>query len=258
MNITFDVISDLHLDSLDNFSWEGKSTSLFCIVAGNISAKRDVLFEFLDEIKDYYEGVFFVDGELEHEEYKDDFETSYRNLEEGIELIDRVVFMHENIVVLNGVTLVATNGWTTFDFSSQAGINANIQFLDERGLVREEHANEIFKMAITDQHYMYNSIQTCQTLEDCENIIVITNTVPIPDLINHKDDYDGTILGDVTGSTGLNDCLTTDRQKKVKTWVFGKFVDELDFNVGNIRYVSNPGKGRSLDTYYPKRISAKD
>lgn len=255
MNITFDVISDLHLETLEDFSWEGKGTSLFCIVAGNISAKRDVLFEFLDEIKDYYEGVFFVDGELEHAEYQDDFANSYRNLDEGIELIDRVVFMHENIVVLNGVTLVATNGWTTFDFSSNSGIDANIQFLSERGLVAEQHANEMFKMAVTDQHYMYNSIETCQTLEDCDNIIVITNTVPIPELIEHRDDYDGTILGDVVGNAGIVDCLSSDSSKKVKTWVFGKFADELDFLVNDIRFVSNPGKGRSLDTYYPKRIS---
>jgi len=163
--------------------------------------------------------------------------------------------MHENIVVLNGVTLVATNGWTTFDFSSTAGIDANIQFLSERGIVSENRANEIFKMAITDQHYMYNSIETCQTLEDCDNIIVITNTVPIPQLIDHKEDYDGTILGDITGNAGINDCLSSDKRKKVKTWVFGKFADELDFLVDNVRYISNPGKGRSLDTYYPKRIT---
>jgi hypothetical protein len=255
MTITFDLISDLYLNDIDDFSWEGKSTSLFCIVAGNISADRDVLFEFLDELKDYYECVFFVDGELEHKSFNGNFAKSYKNLEEGIDEIDRVVFMHENIIVLNGVTLVATNGWTTFDFGGRVGVDENIRFLTERGILDEVHANEIFKMAITDQHYMYNSIETCQTLEDCENIIVITNTVPVKDFIEHRDEYAGTILGDISGNTGLVQCLTNDKASKVKAWIFGKFEDELDFVKNNIRYVSNPGKGRSLDTYFPKRIS---
>lgn len=255
MNITFDLISDLHLEDMDDFTWEGKATSLFCIVAGNIAASRDVLFEFLDEIKDSYEAVFFLDGELEHSEYLDDFASSYRNLEEGIDLIDKVVFLHENIIVLNGVTLVGTNGWTTFDFSNSQRVNDNIQFLVDRGLVDEEHANEIFKMAVTDQHYMYNSIETCQTLDDCENIIVVTNTVPHKEFVEHRDDYDGTILGDIVGNPGLVDCLTNDAARKVKTWIFGKFDDDLDFVKDGIRYVSNPARGKDQVTYYPKRIS---
>ncbi len=255
MNITFDVISDLFLESLDDFSWQGKTTSLFCIVAGNIAAERDVLFEFLDEIKDHYEAVFFLDGELEHSLFDGDYAASYKNLEEGIDIIDKVVFLHENIIVLNGVTLLGTNGWTTFDFVNKHKINDNIQFLSDRGIVNETVANEMFKMAVTDQHYMYNSIETCQTLEDCENIIVVTNTVPIAEFVMHREDYDGTILGDISGNAGLVDCLTKDKASKVKTWIFGKFADDLDFVRDNIRFVSNPGRGRDLDTYYPKRIS---
>ena len=35
--IGFDLISDLNLSPEDSFNWEGKATSLYCIIAGNIS-----------------------------------------------------------------------------------------------------------------------------------------------------------------------------------------------------------------------------
>jgi len=37
MKFGFDLISDLELTDSDVFDWEGKSTSLFCLIAGNIS-----------------------------------------------------------------------------------------------------------------------------------------------------------------------------------------------------------------------------
>jgi len=254
MKITFDLISDLHLDDIDNCDWSNKGTSLFCIVAGNISNKRDVLLEFLDELKDHYEAVFYIDGPLDHESYKGDFASSYENLIEGIELIDKVIFLHENIIVLNGVTLIGTNGWTTFDFTSNYDIDSTIQFLQDQDITSEDHATEIFKMAITDQHYMYNSVETCQTIEECNSVLVVTNSVPHPEFIAHNEDYNETILGATIGNNGITDCIHNDKQSLIKTWIFGKFPEDLDFDVNGIRFVNNPKPAYTDDTYFPKRI----
>lgn len=251
---TFDLISDLHLTSLDNFTWANKATSLFCIVAGNISSDRCILYEFLDEIKDYYEMVFFVDGALEHDDYNGNLIASYRNLEEGIDLIERVIFLHENIVILNDTTLIGTNGWTTFDFTNKSTVDQTIDLLAHNDTMSEDYANEVFKMAVTDQHYLYNSIGTCQDMEDAKNIVLVTNTVPKVDFISHNDDYDGTLLGDTAGNNGITECLDKDDNGKVKTWIFGKFPEDLDYNVDGIRYVNNPGFNRDMSTYFPKRI----
>jgi len=256
MNTTFDVISDLYLENLDDFTWEGKRTSIFCIVAGNISQHRDILFEFLDEISSYYNAVFFIDGQLEHQSFSDDFAASYQNLEDGIEYIDRVVFLHENIVVLDNATIVATNGWTNFNFCNKNhDIGDTIEFLDLRGLKTIEESTEVLGMSLIDSDYMYQSIATCQSMNDCNNIIVVTNTVPLPNLINHNNDYDGTALGDMTGNNGIAECLDNDIKNKVKTWVFGNFPEDLDYNIDGVRYMNNPAQHRDINSYYPKQLS---
>jgi len=254
MIINFDLISDLYLNDLDDFSWEGKVTSLFCIVAGNISSNHNVLFDFLERISQYYEGVFFIDGDLEHDQFDGDFDQSYQSLRENIENMKTVFFLHENIVMLPGVTLLATNGWTTFDFTSNNNINETMQFLDDRGRIPVDVADQIFKLAVTDQHYMFNSIESCQEMDDIDNIIIVTSSVPFPNFITHDEDYSGTILGDVSGNSGLINCLDNDIKKKVTTWIFGKYTGDVDSTVDGVRYVNNPGLSKEPSIYYPKII----
>lgn len=253
-NINFDLISDLYLDSLDGFNWEDKVTSLFCIVAGNIADDHDLLFDFLEYIAQFYEGVFFIDGDLEHDMFEGDFDRSYASLRDNIHGMDDVFFLHENIIILPGITLLATNGWTTFDFTSNNEINDTMEFLEMSQNVPQVVANRIFKLAVTDQHYMYNSIESCQDMEEVENLMVVTNSVPIADFIMHDDDYDGTLLGDISGNSGLVDCLTNDPKKKVTTWIFGKYPGDIDYEIDGVRFVNNPGLTKDLSIYYPKII----
>jgi hypothetical protein len=250
----FDLISDLYLDTLDDFTWENKATSLFCIVAGNISSDRNVLYNFLEYMEQFYEAVFFIDGDLEHDEYGGDFDYSYADLNHNIGKMDKVIFLHENIIILNNATLIATNGWTTFDFTRKNPVDETMEFLDMRGEVPVHVANDIFKMAITDQSYMTNSIEACQSMVDCQNLVVVTNSVPSPEFISHDEDYDGTVLGDTTGNSGILSCLENDTEGKVSTWIFGKYLGDLDYNIDGIRFVNNPGRNKDLSIYYPKLI----
>lgn len=254
MKLNFDLISDLYLDTLEDFTWEGKATSLFCIVAGNISKDHAVLFGFLDYISQFYEGVFFIDGDLEHDNFGGDFDTSYASLRDNINDIEGVFFLHENIIILPGITLLATNGWTTFDFTTNNEITETMEFLEARNSVPIATANDIFKLAVTDQHYMYNSLESVQDMDEVENLIVVTNSVPCPEFITHDDDYDGTLLGDVSGNSGLLDCLSNDPKKKVKTWIFGKYTGDIDYEIDGVRFVNNPGLNKDPGIYYPKII----
>lgn len=254
MTINFDVISDLYLESMEGFSWEGKATSLFCIIAGNISSNHDVLFDFLEYLSQYYEAVFYIDGDLEHDEFNGDFNRSYNSLRDNIDEIKKVVFLHENIVILNGAALLGTNGWTTFDFINESMLDTNIDFLDSRNMVPEHISGEIYRMAITDQHYMFNSVETAQTMADINNLIVVTNSVPKPEFLVHDKEYAGTILGDTAGNNGIVECLQHDTEGKVSTWIFGKYLGDLDYTINGVRYVNNPGKNKETSVYFPKII----
>lgn len=254
MAINFDLISDLYLTSMDNVTWENKATSLLCIVAGNISSDRKILVEFLTELSKYYQKVFFIDGGLEHEDNLKDFTESYRTLNESLGNIKNVIFLHENIILLPGATLLATNGWTTFDFSDNGTQEETIEFLDQRGINSEESSIKITHMAMADNHYMRNSLEICQTMADCQNIILITSSVPKVEFIKHNEDYNGTVLGDVCGNKRITSCLRGDTEVKVSTWIFGTYPGEIDSEVDGIRFVSNPGKDKELDIYFPKVI----
>ena len=65
MVVGFDIISDLELSYKHKLDWEGKPTSLFCIVAGNITKDFKVLEETLEHLSAQYHGVFFIDGSNE-------------------------------------------------------------------------------------------------------------------------------------------------------------------------------------------------
>lgn len=250
----FDLISDLYLETIDGFTWENKATSLFCIVAGNISSNRSVLYDCLEDISQYYEVVFFIDGDLEHDSFNGDFDQSYNDLRVNLTSMKKIVYLHENIIILNNATLLATNGWTTFDFTQKNTLEETIDFLDMRGMVPSKVSDDIFKMAVTDQHYLLNSVEACQTMADCQNLVIVTNSVPLMDFITHDEEYDGTLLGDTAGNTGITSCLKNDLENKTSTWLFGKFPGDLDYNIEGVRYVNNPGKNKDLDMYYPKLI----
>jgi len=191
---------------------------------------------------------------LPKKSYNNDLEASYQDLIAGINPIERVVYLHENIIVLNDILLVGTNGWTTFDFTYKSTVYDTMQFLTDKDIMSEQHANDIFKLAIDDQHYLYKSIEACQTFSECRNIVLITSSVPKGELIAHHNDYDGTLLGDMIGNSGMDKCLENDTLKKVNTWVFGKFPDELDYVIDDVRYVNNPLDIKDIDIYFPKRI----
>jgi len=66
VKIGFDLISDLNLSSEDDFNWEDKATSLYCVVAGNISSDMGVLLNTLKYLTNFYQGIFYVPGALEY------------------------------------------------------------------------------------------------------------------------------------------------------------------------------------------------
>jgi hypothetical protein len=47
MNFSFDLISDLHVESWPSFNWSDQVTSPYCVVAGDVARDRDVLVETL-------------------------------------------------------------------------------------------------------------------------------------------------------------------------------------------------------------------
>lgn len=227
-SFTVDFISDLNLQEDTVFDWTEKATSLFCIVAGGISNNIDKVKETLEHLSKHYRGVFYIDGALEHEIISD-YNNTIDKLKEICDEINNVVFLHNHVVVLNGVAFLACNGW----FKS----HANILNLDDHSIIHE--------LKIEDIAYLTKTIKTLQSHKETKKIVVISGSVPSKEFLYQKDDDHFEKV-----EPGL--ALMADSEIKVKNWVFGGSEIVVDVSINNRRFVNNPyifGQ-----PYWPKRV----
>ena len=232
MHNTFsvDLISDLNLTDTDIFEWTGKQTSLFCVVAGNISNNLKILERTLSHLGDNYRGVLFIDGSLEHDNLKD-YYTRVQEIKDICSKINNVVYLHNHVVILNGVAFVGCNGW--YGNRKQSNIIEEIEYL-------ENYRSE-------DISYVSMSIRKLQHSEDVKKIVIVSNSIP--------SDYLTFNSPNVTFPKELNLSLSLlfDNEHKIDKWLFGTDDMSIDVTLSDRQYVNNPVISGLL--YQPKRIS---
>jgi len=260
MQFSFDLISDLHVDTWPNgFDWTGQPTSTYCVVAGDVAADRKTLRSALKHLGRCYHAVFYVDGNDEHANTIEDLGESYRSLVRDIGNIPNVVYLQDNVVIINGVALLGTNGWWGYDFDPALDLDQCQAWHREKYLMRQEHVDAIAAMSRQDANYMRRSVAKLQTHKDVAAIVVVTHTVPTVDVINHDIDLVDTWRYNVMGNTDMQSVHQSDTEEKIHTWCFGHYHKSMDRSVNGVRYVSNcKGRGGTLwsqSVYHPKRIT---
>lgn len=228
MEIGFDVISDLNLEPDDSFNWEGKVTSLYCIVAGNISSDLRTIWQTLLHLSRLYQGVFYVIGSLEYKD-SDDFEATTKSILKIGSKIHNVAILQHHVVILDGLALVGCNGWSN-----------DQKYFD--GLYEFRALNN----KLEDAKYLKNSIAKLQKHLDVKKIMVVTSTVPKQEL------YFGE-LPDNDDELYLDLCINEDTEMKITKWVFGTHKKIVDTTLGNINYINNPYY--HVKPYWAKRVN---
>lgn len=231
MDIGFDVISDLFLGPDDNFSWENKATSLYCIVAGNVSSDLKVLDKTLKHLTECYQGVFYIMGSLEYSDAKNIDERTLEILE-LCSAIPRVAVLFHHVVIIDGIAILGTNGWS----------------------IKKDDQLELYdpatkKARIDDIAYLYKSISKLQKHGDVKHILVVSNAVP------NKTLYFGEHPKFFDAYSPLSYCLEADTEGKVTKWVFGTYDKSVDTIVDSVHYVNNPYLNRS--PFWPKRLTMR-
>jgi hypothetical protein len=252
MNFSFDLISDLNLAPGQMIDWYGKPTSLQCIVNGNISSDIPTVIQTLEHLQTVYDTVLYLDGMLEHCHNYKNSQSNYSRLQHEIDQLEGVVFLNNNIIMLESTVIIATNGWSTFNFDIE-NHEPTIQHLHNSGQIDFEQSDYITHLAHIDQAYLMKSVDGLQQVSDVENIIVITNAVPFPSLINHDKTLSPYDINRY-GSLGLTSTLDLDINRKIHTWIFGRYQGDMDVIYDGIRYVNNTFVSGDLNIYYPKRI----
>jgi hypothetical protein len=258
MHFAFDLISDLHVETWDQVNWEGLPTSPYCVVAGDVGRDWDQIRETLEHLGQQYAGVFYIDGNDEHRYYLDDLGSSYKGLAAAVDGIKNVVFMQNNLVIINGVAILATNGWWSYDFDPSISVENTQQWFQNYIDILESSATAINGVAYHDAAYMVNSINKLQIQRDVKHIVLISHTLPAPWLASHDIDLAGTERFNLLGNQHMNLALDEDTENKIRAWCFGHYHKPVDRYFCGIRYVSNPrGRGGTpwvQNPYFPKRI----
>ena len=263
MTMTFDLISDLHLETWDQqLDLTGLATSPVCVVAGDISRDHQRVKAFLKHLSDCYAAVFYIDGNDEHRFRLNDLGTSYQELNRAIRRIPRLTYLQDNVVVIDGVAILGTNGWWGFDLDETLDTEGSMQWMKDR--YEAKHPEIVIDPQIihdasrTDAAYLVTSVQKLQTHRDVKKIVIVTHTVPEAELIQHDIDLAHKYDFNCMGNRLMHLAHTNDTEHKIHTWCFGHYHGSVDRNLNGIRYVNNcRGRGDTPHrnhSYYPKRI----
>jgi predicted phosphodiesterase len=258
MQFAFDLISDLHVETWDHFDWFGQATSPVCVVAGDVAQDRTTLLKTLQHLGKCYQAVFYIDGNDEHMPYIDDLQSSYTSLQAEIERIPNIVYLQDNVVVIDGIAIIGTMGWWAFDFDSSVDTAQSTEWYQQKFSLTPSVTKNISKMAVADALYMSSSIKRLQTHRDVKKIVMVTHTVPDPALISHDIDLEGSPRMNTMGNKYMMQALAADTEKKIHTWCFGHYHGSIDQTRSGVQFLNNcRGRGDtkySQHVYYPKRI----
>lgn len=263
MAMTFDLISDLHLETWpEEIDFSGQATSPVCVVAGDVARDHGLVKKFIKHLSNCYAAVFYIDGNDEHRLQLDNLDASYARLNQTLRRLPRVTYLQDNVVVIDGVAILGTNGWWGFDLDETLDLEGSQQWMKNRFEARVPEVvidpQKILDTSRKDAAYLVSSVQRLQTHQDVKKIVIVTHTVPEADLIKHDIDLAHKYDFNVMGNRLMHMVHTNDTEKKIHTWCFGHYHGSVDRILNGIRYVNNcRGRGDTphrIHVYYPKRI----
>jgi hypothetical protein len=258
MQFSFDLISDLHVDDRDLFNWTGQATSPICVIAGNIGCNRSKVVKTLQHLCQCYQAVFYIDGNDEHRSQMEFLDISYTEFVDCLSAIPKLIYLQDNVVVSDGVAVVAANGWWAYDFDPNIDYELTKQWYCHKENITDYAADNIQTFALNDAAYLINSVKRLQTHKDVKHIVVVTHTVPLPELIDHDPNLVDSARFNIMGNRYMQQVLDADTEKKIHTWCFGHYHGSVDQIYNNVRYVNNclgiPGTAYYKAVYHPKRI----
>jgi hypothetical protein len=262
MGHCFDLISDLHIESWPQpFDWSDRMTSPWCIVAGDVARDRDLLKRTLLHLGECYQGVFYIDGNDEHHGRYSDLSASYREIATMISRMSNVVYLQDNVVIMDDVAILGTNGWWSFDFNPDLDSKHTIEWWCENFGFEYNVPRIITNLSHTDAVYVNKSLVKLQK-EAIKHVIMVTHTVPSFRLIQHDIALQDTWLSNVMGNTHMMGAMAGDITNKIHTWCFGHYHGSIDQLHEGVRFVNNC-RGR-INTpwrqmvYNPRRIVIND
>lgn len=228
MTVGFDVLSDLNLTPDENFNWENKATSLYCIIAGNISDDLRTIHQTLLHLSKFYQGIFYIPGSLELNDI-DRIPNRLEDLYKICSSVRTVAFLHNHVVVVDGTAIMGATCW----YGNTPDQDAYTE------LKKDTYRYE-------DISYMSMTLERLQLHLDVKKIIIVTHSAPSEEL------FFGELPNNIKDQMPAMGILNRDSEHKVTHWVFGSYNKTVDTTIDNINYINNSYYKRK--PYWAKRI----
>lgn len=259
MQISFDLISDLHVDTWpEPFNWTGMATSVIAVVAGDVCRDRNMLVPTLEHLCQCYRTVLYIDGNDEHRYNLHALDESYKWLKDSLSRVQNLIFLHETIAVIDGIGFVGTNGWWTYDFHDVNTYDDTKKWFINQYKAEYQDACNVESAALKHVQYMCSSIKSLTRHKEVNQFVLVTHTPPKSELIDHDVSLSGTHMLNCSGNKHMHKVVEADTEIKINTWCFGHYHGDVDKEIQGIRYVNNcRGRGNtpwSKSVYYPKKI----
>lgn len=258
MTLTFDLISDLHVETWSEFDWTACATSPICVLAGDVARDPDILQGTLQHLAECYQKVFYIDGNEEHKYHWDDLDRNYSDIAAMVAAIPDLVYLRDNVVIIQGVAFLGSNVWWDWNFDTGIDQIQSKAWFQDRQQCNPHVADMIAAHSKNDLDYLYDGIKRLQSHQDVKKIVVISHTVPSVNLICHDVDLEGTCRINTMGNSLAERLRSADSKKKISHWCFGHYHGSIDKEIDNVRYVNNcRGRGStpySQYVYHPLRI----
>jgi len=196
------------------------------VVAGNVSHDLRTVFQTLGHLSRFYQGIFYVPGNLEYKTCID-YDIRTKEIASISKKLPKVAMLYHQVVIMDGLAILGVNG-----FSAD-----NPDDID----------TQLIKARLDDISYLKHSIQKLQTHLDVKRILVISACIPGRGL------YFGRLPQHVDDHIYPDFCLQADTELKVTHWAYGSSDTTSTSVQHNVTYSNNPySRGAP---YWPKRIS---
>ena len=255
----FDLVSDLHcLPGDGSLTWKDWDPASICVVAGDLVRGRTDLAAALRELRETYDRVIYVDGNSEHRDRLGSISVNCGEIRDIVEQVHGAVYLYDNMVLIDDVAFLGTNGWYSFDADSRWSFSETAGMIRDHYGIDQSVCDNMLLQSIVDSRYLMSSLRRLQRYPDIRRIVIVTHTVPHRSLIRDPGVRDHCRVN-ATVNTVMAQCLQEDTEHKVRAWCFGHLHEAVDQVLDQVRYVSNP-RGRPgspwfQESYRPLRIT---
>jgi len=236
--MNFDLLSDLHLRSLDESFLENiKPASNVLVLLGDICEINQVkqMLHFFKQLNKLWDYILYVPGN--HEFYGGHLTDTVSILRSHLKHLKNIVVMDNNTEVINGIAFIGSTLWTDHNKGNIISILNIENMLNDYNMIRVSPILNDIRVKSSDIIHLFNICfkYISDQVKKFDSCVILTHHAPTYLSISQK--YKESIINGAFASE-LSDFILDNPQ--IKVWAHGHVHSKFDYKLGNCRIITNP------------------